>query len=588
MLRAPPVSYRRVLAYGYRESESGKIPEFDGKVFVDSAGKQVEMADTFRIQRLRINDADTRPVVACSLGVHVEGAAMPHVDPSDTRTALTGAMFRFCRKIPNSNRRKRKFRRFVQRWLKKNMVPLSVDVDYSFETWIKNTSYTEARKKELTEKWKRLNIDFDDYSKANSLNINRDSVHRLFALSSFIKDETYPTFKHARGINSRSDEFKCLVGPIFQLISDALFKLPWFIKKIPIHERPQYIIDLLHRVGENYTGTDYTSFEAHFEGEMMADCEMQLYKYMVQFLPVGPWFIEIISKAFFEDENVIRFKNFIIGIFGKRMSGEMNTSLGNGFSNLMFMLFLCKENGNKKVRGVIEGDDGLFVMQGKPPNEKAFADFGLNIKMVSEKEISHASFCGMVFDPIDKTNVTNPIDELVSFGWTSRQYAQSRRGIHLSLLRSKALSLAYQYRACPVLSALAYKVCQLTAMCNVKQFLTKQATHYLNSYELEIARAAFDYFNKNDLLKQPGMNTRLLVEFLYGLTVQDQLTIEKYINSWTELQPIRCEALDKYLNADWIHYFMYYTVKLSTSLPIDSLNLSFPQVRKVAPVEMLV
>jgi hypothetical protein len=587
MRRALPITYRRVLAYGYRESESEKIPQFDGKDFLDSAGKIVEMADTFVLKKAIFNDADTRPVVACSLGVHVEGAALPHVDPSDTRTAATGAMFRFCRKIPNANKPRPGFRRFVRRWLKKNLVPLSLDADTSFEAWIVKTPYTETRKNELREKWKRLNIEYDDYSLANGTNVNRDSVKRLFALSSFVKDENYPTFKHARGINSRSDEFKCLVGPIFQLISDQLFKLPWFIKKIPINDRPQYIIDLLQRVGEEYTCTDYTSYEAHFEGEMMQDCEMLLYEYMVQFLPIGPWFMEIITKAFFQDANIIKFKKFIISIFGKRMSGEMNTSLGNGFSNLMFMLYLCKKNGNKKVRGVIEGDDGLFVMIGSPPNERDFANFGLNIKMITEKELSHASFCGMVFDMHDRTNVTNPIDELVSFGWTTRRYAQSRRGVHMCLLRSKALSLAYQYRACPVLSTLAYKICELTASYDVKSFVKKQANHYLNSYELEITNQAFDYFSKNSLLQAPGINTRNLVETLYGLTVQDQIEIEKYISGWRDLQPIRSPILDKYIQPDWHHYFQTYTIPLSVNLPIDSLNLAFPQVRKKAPLELI-
>jgi len=68
------------------------IPEFNGKSFVDSAGNQIEMADTFQLKRLKLNDADMRPVVACSLGVHVPNAILPHVDPNDTRTALTGAI----------------------------------------------------------------------------------------------------------------------------------------------------------------------------------------------------------------------------------------------------------------------------------------------------------------------------------------------------------------------------------------------------------------------------------------------------------------------------------------------------------------
>jgi hypothetical protein len=530
------------------------------------------MADSFHVKKINLTDANTRPVAMCSLGPHVANAVLPHVDLSDTRTALTGAMYRFCRKIPNCNISRPHFRKFVQKWLRKNMKPLPLDADTSFENWIRKTPYTESRKAELTAKW-------------NDMNVHTTVDDKIGFVKSFIKDETYPAFKHARAINSRSDEFKCLTGPIFQLISDELFKLPWFIKKIPVRDRPQYIIDRCLRTGETYLLSDYTSFEAHFDEQRMEDCELQLYRYMAY--QIAPWFVQLVERFFVGQENEIFFKNFIIAIYAKRMSGEMCTSLGNGFSNLMFMLYLCKVNGNKHVTGVIEGDDGLFVMKGSPPAQVDFVNFGLNIKMGSVSELNHASFCGMVFDLDDRTNITNIIEELVSFGWTTRRYARSRRGVHMCLLRAKALSLAYQYPACPVLSVLAFKICKLTASYDVQSWLKKQRTYAFNQYELEMVDQAIAYFKKNQLAEEPGYKTRLLVQELYGLTIQDQFAIEKYIEGMTTLMSINCPTIDKYLKPDWVYFSHYFTLKVSLKLDFDKLQLAFPKVRPYAPVEKL-
>jgi len=551
------------------------VPEFDGKNFVDSAGNSIEMADTFQLKRLNLTDANPRPVVACSLGVHVTNAILPHVDSADTRTALTGAMYRFCRKIPNSNVHKPNFREFVDKWLEDNLKPLSPDTDTSFERWIEGTPYTKARKLELSMKWMEM--------KSRGKDIEPD----IARVKSFVKDEHYNTFKHARAINSRSDQFKCLTGPIFQLISDQLFKLPWFIKKIPVRDRPQYIIDMCFRTGEWYLTSDYTSFEAHFDKEVMMDCEMRLYTYMTSKLAEADDFKDLLSTYFCDVDNYITFKNFTVSVQAKRMSGEMCTSLGNGFSNLMFMLYICSQNGNTNIKGVIEGDDGLFVMNGKPPTQQQFIDFGLNIKMGRVSDLNHASFCGMVFDLDERTNITNIIEEVVSFGWTTARYARSKKGIHMSLLRAKALSLAYQYPACPILSALALKICDLTNRCNIDQFITKQRTFAFNQYELAILDEALIYFKKNGLVDEPGPKTRLLAEQLYGISVQDQIAIEKYIKGMTTLAPINCPVFDKYLSPDWVYFSQFFTLEVPMSLDFNQLQLNFPRVREYAPVEAL-
>ncbi len=507
-------------------------------------------------------------MVQASLGVHVHGAALPHPCPGDTATIAAGTTYRVGRRIDRPELHRAKFRAFVKKFLKENLTPLNAEADTSFATWIKNTPYTEARKNELTRKLEKAGID-----------LNKPCPKDWFKVKSFMKDEVYPTWKHARAINSRTDEFKALVGPIFQLISDKLFATEWFIKKIPIQDRPQYIIDLLHRIGAWYLISDYTSFEAHFIEELQEDCELQLYKYMTKNLPQGKQWYDIIREAKC-GTNQIRFKNFTCELKAKRMSGEMDTSTSNGFSNLMFMLYLMSESNCQNVKGVIEGDDGLFVCTGNPPDEKIFRDFGLIIKMGKVSDLNHASFCGMVFDLEERTNVTNPIEELVSFGWTSAKYAKSSKKIHMTLIRAKALSLAYQYPACPILTKFAYKMAQLTASYqNSRQFLDKKG--FTNQYEREMMIKAHEYFDKNGLIREPGPKTRLLVQQLYDISIEDQKAIESHIEQLDSIQPLNIPALHKYMDKSWIDYYDHYATYAHTkSRLMDDAAMHWPQKRK--------
>lgn len=555
------------MAFGYRECEHEKIPSFDGKNFINGDLK-IEVSSSVKIVNVREPVEKSRPVVQASLGMHVPGLTLPHVDPNDTSTVIAGSLYRFGRKIPRKFKM-RKFRRFVQRWLKKNLTPLAPSADTSFENWIKNTPYTLARKNELRRKYLELNV--TDYN----------LPEQYLKVMSFIKDETYLDWKHARAINSRTDEYKCVVGPIFQLISDQLFATDWFIKKVPIAQRPQVILDSIFRVGHKILTSDYTSFEAHFDKEVKEACEYELYSYMTQFLPDGEAFMTLIRRAT-SGINKIFFKLFDMTIEAKRMSGEMDTSLANGFSNLMFMLYMCEENGNTEVAGKIEGDDGIFSMIGDPPTAQQFADFGLSIKMVEFDQLNHASFCGMVFDLDDRTNVTDPIAELVSFGWTTARYAKSGNKVHMNLLRCKALSLAYQYPACPILSKLAYKVCQLTAGYDSLRFLNKQGNSAFNQYEMDLIMKSHLYFDKNGLLKQPGQNTRLLVEQLYGVTVSEQYAIEQYIDEMTAVAPIACAEIFNHAPSAWVEYSSRYVADLNYKDSFTTLLNQWPSIRPPA------
>jgi len=407
--------------------------------------------------------------------------------------------------------------------------------DTTVETWLKQTNYPEWKKVELLETYRKMMEGGGIRSKS-----------KYVQLKCFGKRESYPDWKHFRGINSRSDEFKTVVGPIFRLIEKAVFQREEFIKKVPVADRPQYIRDRLQREGGKYFATDYSSFEALFTKEIMEVCEFQLYEYMTQDLPDASWWWPLILETL-GGRNICKYKRFMVELDATRMSGEMCTSLGNGFSNLMFMLFMCEEKGCTNVVGVVEGDDGLFAMLGEPPTESDFAELGLIIKAECFQELAQASFCGLVFDPEDLVNVADVRKVLVGFGWTDFQaYGLAKQSKLNHLMRTKALSLVHQYPGCPILQSFGRAVLRNTRHLGKVQTSIAIARKTAGWWERERFDELLEALGREsweDKVREVPINTRFLVEKLYGVCVETQLALEKEFDGWTELRTFDLRGL---------------------------------------------
>jgi len=498
-----------------------------------------------------------RPVVQISLGPVVVGAVRPHPDPLDPDTTIAGVRHTFLKKpLPTEGVLITKFRRHVRRVCREELVPIPHDADVSVEQWLSHTDYPDWRRQELRVQWDGVASMWDP-----------DKSHRYFRCSSFMKDEDYPTYKHARAINSRSDVFKCAVGPIFKLIEEQVYRHKAFIKHVPVADRPDYIMSYLHREGGKYIATDYTAFESLFVRELMEACEFELYSYMTQHLPAGGEFMRLVTEVL-GGFNLCVFKDFKVMVEATRMSGEMCTSLGNGFSNLMLMQFVCEEAGCREVLGVVEGDDGLFTMVGTPPTAADFARMGLVIKLEVHDTISTASFCGLVFDPTDRVNIADPRKVLTNFGWAQRKYARARQHKITLLLRCKALSLAFQYPGCPIIAELGWYGIRVTPRtCTRGGRLMRQLySKGENSYTRNKLLAAMQCGNIPHL--EPPRNTRLLVERLYGISVEVQLSIESYLRSLTTVQPLDHWSFPLILPALWYDHAARYSFT-SDRLDVD-------------------
>lgn len=514
--------------------------------------------------RVRIKEgfhSDVRKAVSATIGCHFVGAALPHADPEDPATVMAGALKRFCYEPPTPvAERFDRLLKFVKSHILPKFTPLSPFSDLSVDTWLKeNNNYTQTRKDELKRKYEAVRYEFDPF---------------YTFVKSFVKDEDYPAYKHARCINSRSDEFKCFTGPIFHTIEKELFKRPEFIKYVPVPKRPDYLMERLYRVGAKYAETDYTSCEAHFD-QLRLKIEFLFYEHMTQFLPTRSNFLRHLHEAI-AGKNKCIFKWFVLWVKACRMSGEMNTSLGNGFVNWVLSEFLNFEARGSGYRGVFEGDDGAVVATPLPSSAE-YKELGFTVKMEPKTDISHMSFCGMVFDPEDKINITNPIDELLSFGWTPTRYVLSNTKTKLALLRAKSISMLFQYSGCPVLHALAVYGLRVT-----KRICVDRIVKYMNAYEKNMILEALKTYKETkfrDLISRKiGTNTRLLMEQVHGITIEHQIKIEAYLNSLNEVQPLDIPEVHVYLKPDHTHYYHSYVIDYRP-VSFDPKFVNHPPVR---------
>jgi len=500
-----------------------------------------------------------RPIVAASTGCNVKGVSLPHPDPECHDTMIAGVKKRLIGKPPNMSPKHHKgLKKFVKRWLKKNLTPLARDTDLTLDTWLAEIDHPQSRKDCIRKKYEqRLGI------------LRKKDFH----VTAFMKDEHYTEYKHARGIYSRSDQFKAKVGPIFRAIEKEVFKHPAFIKKIPVDQRAKYVMERLYRTGKRYIATDYTSFESHFIREVMEICEFQLYKYMTQYIPQRQEFWNILDQVL-AGLNVINFRDFTAYVIACRMSGEMCTSLGNGFSNLMLMMYACQVSGARNIAGVVEGDDGLFVYDGNPPTIELFKEIGFTIKLEIFDNISEASFCGLIFDETDEAIITEPLAKLVSFGYVPRRYALSKKSKHLKLLRAKSLSFLYQYPGCPILRSLALYGLRISEGYRADFGI-------FDSYHMNMKEEMLNYHRKNSGAYMPiGFNSRLLMERKFGITVAEQLKTEAYLDSLNSLQELEISWLN--FKTEWLHYDAHYchAGALSTSAEYPDLVFGLPSSKE--------
>jgi len=433
-------------------------------------------------------------------------------DVTDHDTMLRGCLNRFCAKNPEVTAEVLdELADFVEDQILSEFSFVLTPTDVpTYAEYIDSTHHPEWRKEEL----RAAARSFDD----------KPLCPKDYAIKSHGKRETYPSYKHARGINSRCDRFKVYVGRYFRALEHKVFAHPAFIKKIPYKDRAAYIFDMLGDKPGPYFETDYSHFESHFIPEVMDALEMRLYEHAFSQFPDV---VNILNGALM-GKNKCCFRDFTISILGTRMSGEMCTSLGNGFSNLMLARFVAHRK-HGSIIGVVEGDDGLFSSS-VPITSDDFRAVGFDIKILSHNDLLRTRFCGMTMSS-DLCALTDPGEVFLNFGWSHSVMHLGSEKVRLGLLRAKALSLLYEHPRCPLVTALAKRALALTAGV-LPRFGDDWYEH-----QLHVETLLYEAFTKSQ--SDLGISDICRHDFyeLYNITPMEQRIAEERI-SQLSLSPI--------------------------------------------------
>lgn len=415
------------------------------------------------------------------------------MDTNDPLTIKAGLMQRLMRVCPIPNKLELAgFTQFVKKWVKKNLSRVNV---MSFEEWLETTNYNQQRKEQLREAYD------NNHGCVTARDAHRIKMH--------VKREDYAEYKHARMINSRVDTVKVVLGPAFKSIEEELYKHSYFVKHMTPDDRCRRIVGL-KAYGHKVYASDFTAFESHFTSQVQQACEFVLYEHCLSKYPKLLNTMKQVLLGVNKLSTRNRVKAFVCA---RRMSGEMNTSLGNGFTNLMLSMYLSQRGGSQYFDAVVEGDDALIITDATLTKEQ-YADLGFTIKIEEVSDVCGASFCGLVFSDAMQC-IKDPKIFFRHFGWTE-SYLFAKYKTHLSLLHARALSALHELGQCPIIGAAARYALNMTS--SYKPLFTDRYKERL--------------FNKPWVAcpLKPAMSTRMLFEDKFGISVSQQILIERDIS----------------------------------------------------------
>ncbi len=312
--------------------------------------------------------------------------------------------------------------------------------------------------------------------------------------------------------------------------------------KLPPEDRSSIILGLL-TTDPNLLISDYSSFESHFKPAVMQAMEMPLYRFLLtnQTPEFNHHFLQYWTTYVAATNEISLASQLRMKIDGVRMSGEMNTSLANGWCNLVLICFAMWDRGATwdeilALKGYVEGDDGIFnIPPHIAPTSEQMQLYGFRLKMATTNDITEASFCGMVFDPSNGVLITNPHDALLKLGWIGRTHLNVNSKTMYELMLAKAMSYAWQYNGCPVVSPACFNI--VRQLLRAGHTVTDKVYHIItDAYHVQQIKAAVSRFAAGLPEKAPTRTTRMIVSRLYAIQISEQLELEKVCDAWRPTQ----------------------------------------------------
>lgn len=433
------------------------------------------------------------------------------------------------------------FQHFVYIYVKTHYEPLEyfpINLETANEFWLNPCKHYTVKRKNVLRSY------ISEYLE-KGLGQFKEDHKNFYACMSFIKREFYSEVKTARIINSRSDEFKALCGAHIKLIENAITHNEHFVKTTTLATRAKRMKEIIDKY-QYVVETDYSSFEGTQSCEFHQACEAVLFKHMLA-NNIEVW--SIIRPIFRRDhlEKCISMpsqRREFMTFEGSRMSGDLWTSLGNGFSNMMVFLFTLHRMSRLGMLNVTqdrpidadwlcEGDDGYFAanVDFSAMFEQTATDLGLKMKMDHGQDINDVSFCSTCVGP-GGLPVPNFWRLLEKFGWVFEDeiithYTDKPTKAEMNLLWSKTLSLNASSQGIPILQPLSVRLAKIIKNHRVcKKWFSYWEIEQFGVLEWTIQEIPIT------------MEMRHFFAQRFGVSVEKQFEVEKLISKMTNVRTV--------------------------------------------------
>lgn len=443
---------------------------------------------------------------------------------------LAGGFKRVWHEQEYSKKHIKRFGKFVQNFIKSHYEPLEyqeISHDYQ-DKWLMNSKYT-LKQKEKFHKILQAYLD-SGLTLSHYIKDNPKLHSRMYECGTFIKKEFLTEEKFPRLINPRPDEFKAFVAPYIKDIEHRVIYNNHFIKG----KLPNQVVDRMKEIQSKFLHlyeTDFSSFEGSFSVEFQDVCEKALFDHMLKFNP----HIKAMVDECYTGRNVLilgKTKDKIV-FKGSRMSGDMWTSLANGFSNMMIMQY-CAALSHKNVSDdfdfMVEGDDGL-IGSNYAIDFSVVKKLGFSLKCIEACDTNDLSFCGHRYSP-SGDHFVDAMTQLTKFGWAYEtavidNYSENTTKYEAALMRAKALSLLVNAGGMPIIQPLCEQIINLTEGVRVER------KHFDRWLDMQYDVSQLDHIA---FRKEITISNREYFAELYGVSISEQLKIEDEIREQRTLR----------------------------------------------------
>jgi len=264
-------------------------------------------------------------------------------------------------------------------------------------------------------------------------------------------------------------------------------------------------------------------------------CEHGLYAQMCN----DPVFLEMLTWQL--NNSVTTSRGIRYRTLGKRMSGDMNTALGNCVLMVCMLASFfvdrkikwdCLDDGDDILLIVERADLGQFLSAGKSPLEEHFADLGMTLKIESHTDIfEKIEWCQsqpVCVDGVWKF-IRNPAKvmsgALVGNKWLQMRTEDSRR----ALANTIGMCEAILNDGVPVLSSFAHAIMRNAK--TTRQVKLDQAEQLIYRLRRELGKT---WLSKIPVVTAAPVadETRLSFSLAFGIDVDEQMRWEEALDEW--------------------------------------------------------